>query len=177
MVWSHIPFALFPLVELETSVSDAKVRCESAKETQTINSVLNYAFKGTNPVHVFLLAPISYDDLPKHESGKLHQGDEPPISSDYKTPWSSKKVEDAAEWMRNIPAEKDIDHNFFAILDKSAADGKIVICRIGGRNLRDLSSLDWLRFPAEDGALKLRVTEPGDWEQDKERKGDDKIRY
>ncbi|KAF2727727.1 hypothetical protein EJ04DRAFT_570117 [Polyplosphaeria fusca] len=152
---------LFPLIELDP---------------ETINIILKSAFKSTE-VNAFLLAPSSHTDLPKFESGKLHQGNEPPIPSHYKSHWLGKKIDDVAEWMRNVPEDRDVDHHFFAVLDKSAKEGKVVICRIGGRDLKDVGDVDWMRFDAQDAALKLRTAEPGEWEREKERKGDDKIEY
>ncbi|KAF2113500.1 hypothetical protein BDV96DRAFT_661639 [Lophiotrema nucula] len=162
MPWSYIPFALFPLVDINP---------------EKVDELLEEARKGGGDVHCFWLAKENYDDAPKRETGKAHEGDAPPISRDYTSPFIGKKVEDVADWLRNKPDSTDLDLHHFAILDKTAQDGKIVICRIGGPKLKDQSDLDFMRLSALDGTQFLRGISAGMWEEAKEDYGKAKIEY
>jgi hypothetical protein len=137
---------------------------------------LKESLKGSD-VHCFWLARSDYNQAPKKEKGKAHEGDAPPIDKDYSSPFLGKKVEDAAEWLRNKPETIDLDAHHFAILDRTAQDGKIVICRIGGRKLDDQNDLDYMRFDALEGAQLLRGATANTWEEAKEDAGQAKIEY
>jgi hypothetical protein len=70
----------------------------------------------------------------------------PPIPSSYKSPFVGKKAEDVATWLWNKPEEVELDIHFFAILDKIAEEGNVIICRQGGSHLEDMSVLEFLRL-------------------------------
>ena len=109
-------------------------------------------------------------------SGKATEGTKPPVSS-YKSPFVGKKGEDVATWLKNKPKEADIDIHFFAILDRSAEKGLMVVGRQGGRDLKDMDDLEFIRFDAEFATASLYAAQPGTWEDMKTLKGLAEIKY
>lgn len=73
-------------------------------------------------------------------------------------------MEDVANYVKNKPDDADLDIHFFAVLDKSTVNGKVVICRQGGKYLRDMDDLDFLCVDAEEGAAELYAAQPVKWE-------------
>lgn len=144
----------------------------------TINTILSEAHKATEFAKDPLwLASDDYSDVPKKVQGVATKGTKPPISSSYKSPWVGKKVEDVAGWLKNKPEEADIDINFFAVLDKSAMKGEVVICRIGGPELKDMEKLHLLRLKAYEAVQQIYVAQFGNWEDEEERSGRAEIEY
>lgn len=82
-----------------------------------------------------------------------------------------------AEWLKHKPEDVDLNGHFFAILDKTAKDGDIVVCRIGGKDLQDPDDLDYIRFDVSTGAATMRGGPPAWWEQAKENRGQAEIKY
>lgn len=95
---------------------------------------------------------------------KVTEGTKPPVSSSYKSPFIGKKAEDVATWLKNKPKEAELDIHFFAVLDKTAEEGNVIICRQGGTHLRDMDVLEFLRLDAEFAAAELYTAQPGTWE-------------
>jgi hypothetical protein len=69
------------------------------------------------------------------------------------------------DWLRKKPKDDDVDGNFFAILDKTASEEKVVIGRLGGYDLEDMENLELMRLEAYMAALVLRAIQPGKWEE------------
>jgi hypothetical protein len=70
-------------------------------------------------------------------SSEVTEGIKPPVPSSYKSPFIGKKAEDVATWLKNNPEEAELDIHFFAVLDKTAEEGNVIICRQGGTHLKD----------------------------------------
>lgn len=177
---SHIPFVVFPLVELFTDVSPARLfkkgRHTSTDTCKTIDSVLSEAKKGCQGVRGLWLA-TDYDDAPKKDHNTIHERTEFPIDKGYKSPFAGKKVEDVVEWLKQKPEDVDLNEHFFAILDKTAEGGEIVVCRIGGKDLKDPDDLDYIRFDVSTGVATMRGGPPAWWEEAKENRGKAEIKY
>ncbi|KAF2794778.1 hypothetical protein K505DRAFT_336642 [Melanomma pulvis-pyrius CBS 109.77] len=161
---SNPPFALFVLVEVSTD---------------QLNKILEAAFKGTQFSENCLWLPLSeddYSDAPKKVSGVATEGTKPPVSS-YKSPFIGKKGEEVAAWLKNKPKEADVDIHFFAILDKSAEKGSMVMGRQGGLDLKDMDSLEFMRLDAEFATSVLFAMQYGSWEEMKTSTGLTEIEY
>lgn len=85
--------------------------------------------------------------------GKVADGTKPPVSSSFKSPFAGMKVEEVATWLNNKPKGVELDIHFFAILDKTAKRGDVVICRQGGAELKNMDTLEILRLDAEFAAM------------------------
>jgi len=123
--------------------------------------------------------PSSEDDYsyaPKKVAGEATEGTKPPVSS-YKSPFIGKKGEDVATWLKNKPNEVDIDICFFAILDRSADKGSMVVGRQGGRELKDMDDLELMRFDAEFATASLYAAQSGTWDEMKTSTGSANIEY
>jgi hypothetical protein len=70
------------------------------------------------------------------------EGTKPPIFTSFKSDFLGKKAEDVVDWMRKKPTDDDLDGSFFAILDKTASEEKVVIGRLGGNDLEDMENLE-----------------------------------
>jgi hypothetical protein len=81
------------------------------------------------------------------------------------------------DWMRKKPTDDDLDGNFFAILDKTASEEKVVIGRLGGHDLEDMENLEFIRLEAEMAALILRAIQPGKWEEMRKSTGTNVVEY
>ena len=81
------------------------------------------------------------------------------------------------EWLRKKATDDDVDGNFFAILDKTASEGKVVIGRLGGYDLEDMESVEFMRMEAEMAALVLRAIQPGKWEEVMDFTGTTEVEY
>jgi hypothetical protein len=179
IMWSSPPFALFVLVEVSTDVSRLGCCINSTEYLlQQLNKILEAAFKGTEFSEHCLWLPSSddYADAPNKVSGKATEGTKPPVSS-YKSPFIGKKGEDVATWLKNKPKEADIDICFFAILDRSAEKGSMVVGRQGGRDLKDMDDLEFMRFDAEFATASLYAAQSGTWEEMKTSTGLAEIEY
>ena len=106
----------------------------------------------------------------------MHEGDGPPIKKDYQS-FVGKKVEDVAEWMRNIPQEVDLDRRYFVILDKTVENGDVVVCRLDGKFGDDPGDLDYMRFDAATAVSCLRGAPVSWWETAKETHPSTEIKY
>ncbi|KAF2691858.1 hypothetical protein K458DRAFT_286104 [Lentithecium fluviatile CBS 122367] len=152
-MWSRPPFALFVVVGVSTDV---------------INKILEEAFRGTqfslNPF--WLPSSDDYSDAPKKGpvGGEAVEGAKPPVPSSYKSPFTGNSAEDVAGWVRYKPKDVELDIHFFAVLDRSAERGKVVICSQGGDELRDMDVLEFLRLDAEVAAAEVCTAQPGTWE-------------
>jgi hypothetical protein len=147
-------------------------------ETQTINNILEEAFRGTQfGINPFWIATSSYSDAPRKVQGIATEGTKPPIPTSLKSGFLGKKAEDVVEWLRQKPKDDDVDGNFFAILDKTASEGKVVIGRLGGYDLEDMESLEFMRMEAEMAALILRAIQPGRWEEVRDSTGTAEVEY
>jgi hypothetical protein len=82
-----------------------------------------------------------------------------------------------ATWLKNKPKEADIDIYLFAILDKSAEKGSMVVGRQGGRDLKDMDNLEFMRFDAEFATASLYAAQSGTWEEMKTSTGLAEIEY
>lgn len=130
---------------------------------QTINKILREAGEAPIPF-IFWLASKNYEDAPHKQPDQAQQGTEYPIDESFTSEFVGKKVEDAADWMKNKPDNVALDANHFVILDKRAEkDGTVVLCKIGDKDLKG-TQLDYLRFGAKEGATHLGGMEYGTWE-------------
>jgi hypothetical protein len=86
---------------------------------------------------------------------KATEGTTPLVPSSYKSPFVGKKAEDVATWLKNKPKEAQVDIHFFAVLDKTAEEGNVIICRQGRTHLEDMSVLEFPRLDAESAAAEL----------------------
>ena len=82
-----------------------------------------------------------------------------------------------ATWLKNKPNEVDIDICFFAILDRSADKGSMVVGRQGGRELKDMDDLELMRFDAEFATASLYAAQSGTWDEMKTSTGSANIEY
>lgn len=75
----------------------------------------------------------NYDDAPKKRTdNRLNDGTAAPIEQPFTSPFAGKTIEDAAEWLKNLPEFVDLNRMFFAVLnDRSESDDTITLCRIG----------------------------------------------
>jgi hypothetical protein len=145
---------------------------------QTINKILEEAFRGTQfSLNPFWLATNDYSNAPRKVPSVATQGTEPPIPASFESVFRGKKVEEVVEWLRNKPKEAAIDGNFFAVLDKTATNGKVVIGRVGGYDLEDMENVEFMRFDAEFAALMLYSVQPGRWEELRQSSGLAGIEY
>jgi hypothetical protein len=96
--------------------------------------------------------------------GKATEGTKPPISS-YNSPFIGWKGKDVANWLKNKPKEADVDSHFFAVLDRSAEKGLMVIGRQGGLHLKDMDNLEFMRLDADFATACLFAAQPGTWEE------------
>ena len=76
-----------------------------------------------------------------------------------------KKGEDVANWLKNKPKEADVDIHFFAILDKTAEKGLMVVGRQGGLDLKNMDNLEFMRHDAEFATSSLFAAQFGTWEE------------
>lgn len=95
---------------------------------------------------------------------KVIEGTKPPVPLSYKSPFVGKKAEDVATWIKNKPKEAKLDIHFFAVLDKTAEEGNVIICRQGGTDLEDMDVLEFLRLDAEFAAAELYTAQCGTFE-------------
>jgi hypothetical protein len=119
----------------------------------------------------------SYSEAPRRVQGVATEGTKPPVPTSFKSSFLGKKAEDVVEWLRKKPKEDDVDRNFFAILDKTANDEKVVIGRLGGYDLEDMKNLEFMRLEAEMAALILRAIQPGRWEEMRDAEGTAEVEY
>lgn len=146
---------------------------------QQLNKVLEAAFKGTEFSKNTFWLPSSeddYSDAPKKVPRKPTEGTKPPVSS-YKSPFIGWKGEDVAKWLKSKPEEAAIDVHFFAIVDKSAEKGFLVIGRQGGRYLKDMDELEFMRLDTEFATASIYAAQSGTWEEIKTSKGLAEIEY
>jgi hypothetical protein len=108
--------------------------------------------------------------------GVATQGTAPPVSS-YKSPFIGKTGRELAKWLQNKPKEADVDIHHFAILDKTAERGKMVVARQGGPRLEDLEDLEFLRFGTRDATSMVFSIQPLRWEEWKGPSGLVEIEY
>lgn len=106
-----------------------------------------------------------FSDAPKKKppGHEAPDGTKPPVSA-YKSPFIGKKAEEVAGWLRAKPDDVDIDMHFFAILDRTAKDGFVVMGRQGGYRLEDLNNLEFIRTDPYDAGLTLYGQNIGLWE-------------
>jgi hypothetical protein len=135
---------------------------------QLITHILQTANDVVGGSDIFWLADTTdYDKAPqKRVDGFIADGTSAPIHSLYTSPLVGWKIEDVADWMRKKPSNVSLDAHHFAILDVTARDEKrIVMCRIGGEHLKDMSDLDWMRDEAEEAAKFLYAMTAYNWEE------------
>jgi len=129
-------------------------------------------------VYIWWVAQESYDDVPRKEIGIAHEGHSPPLTKSKEFPFVGKTVEDAAAWLRNKPDVVELDAHYFAVLDKTAeTDGAMVICRIGGPELKDSEQLDCVRQEAGMASLFIRSIDAFKWDQYEELHGTVEVEY
>ena len=132
-----------------------------ADEAQTIDDLLQKAYDGsTIDAWDFYLAVEDYDLAPKHVPGKPSSGTKAPIPENFKSPFVGKPVTDAAEWLKQKPEDVQLESKFFALLDKKAVDGNIVLCNIGKED-----KVTCVLEKADKALLELEGMEAGRWEQ------------
>ena len=69
-----------------------------------------------------------------------------------------------ASWLSKKPENVYLEGKFFALLDKKAKDGLVVLCRIGDREGKG-DELSCTLVDAEESSLMLSGMEYGTWEE------------
>lgn len=106
----------------------------------------------------------NYEEAPTKKEGEVNLGTAT-APEGFDSPFTGKKVEDAAQWLKNKPDTVDLDPHHFAILEQGAKGQKmsIVVCKIGDRSLKG-DTLDCLRHDANFAASFLLGIDAGEWE-------------
>lgn len=171
----HPPFALFSLVDVPIDVrispssapalfAHNETTAKSHIPHQTLNSILEEAHEGsTVEAWYFYLAVHDYASAPRTlPDGTRPDGTEAPISSTFQSDFIDKSVEDVANWLRNKPEDVRLETKFFAVLDKKATQGKVVLCRIADDKEKPTEPSCVLRG-ADQSSLTLVGMEAGTW--------------
>ena len=133
----HPPFALFNLVDLPIEVSAPPyptTEDNSKTHEKTINNIIQEAHDGSTVNQWYFYLAVSdceFAPRPKPD-GTRDQATQVPISDTFKCPFIGQSLESLAEWLRNKPEDVNLEIKFFAVLDKKAKDGKVVLVRIAG---------------------------------------------
>ena len=136
------------------------------KLLQDINSILRKAYDGsTIEQWEFYLATDDYASAPKRKPNERYPtGTEAPISKSFKSPFIGHSVADVASWLRKKPESTALEDKFFAVLDKKAKQGSVVLCRIGDSEGKG-NGLSFVLLDAEQSSLTLSGMEYGTWEE------------
>lgn len=113
----------------------------------------------------FYLAVSDYDLAPRPKpDGTRDQATKTPIPNTFKSPFIGQDLEALAEWLRNKPEKVNLETKFFAVLDKKAKDGKVVLVRIAGDQEQELKP-SCVLIDAEESSLRLTGMEAGTWDE------------
>ena len=103
--------------------------------------------------------------------GGGQEGTEAPIDGAFESPFVGHSVADVAKWLKKKPESVDLEANFFAVLDKKAESGSVVLCRIGDRDGKG-DALSCVLVKVEESSLTLAGMEYGGWEELLEGRGE-----
>ncbi|KAL8806340.1 MAG: hypothetical protein Q9200_005073 [Gallowayella weberi] len=144
------PFALFCLEQLSSG---------------TLNDLLLTAHEGSFSQWYFYLATASYDSAPKKKpDGTPGPGTQTPVPDSFTSPFVGQSVADVAQWLKQKPDEVSLEPKFFAVLDKKATQGKVVLCRLGDREGKG-NKVSCVLEEAKYSSLRLAGMEYGTWEE------------
>ena len=112
----------------------------------------------------FWLASESFDDAPEKQEEELGEGTIPPISKDFKSPWTGKKIDKLVQWLQAKPENIDLNARHFAVLDNGARDDPptMVVCRVGDQ-FGDGDKVFMMLLNPEDAANHLRGADADVW--------------
>jgi len=112
----------------------------------------------------YYLATDDYASAPhKKPEGGGQDGTAAPVDKSFKSPFVGRSVTDVAAWLKRKPEGIDLESRFFAVLDKKARDGSVVLCKIGDSDDKGDKVTCVLR-DADESSLTLAGIEWGDWE-------------
>ncbi|KAL8805166.1 MAG: hypothetical protein Q9182_002148 [Xanthomendoza sp. 2 TL-2023] len=144
------PFALFCLEQLSSA---------------TLDKLLLTAYDGSFSQWYFYLATASYDSAPKENpDGTPGPGTRTPIPASFTSSFVGQSVADVAQWLKQKPEEVTLEPKFFAVLDKKATEGKVVLCRVGDREGKG-DEVSCVLEEATYSSLTLAGMEYGTWEE------------
>jgi hypothetical protein len=135
---SEPPFALFVLDEnVDTEVNatpNIHYNKQATDDQQYLNRSLKLAHDLEANAHWDLwVATNSYEDMPKApgERQPPPEATKPPLEASFKSPWTSKTVEDCAKWLQNAPSDSGVQREYFTAMDRfSREDDTVLACRI-----------------------------------------------
>ena len=125
----------------------------------------------------YLVGDVDYAAIPRRDrSGPAPTGTEAPISKSFKSPFIGNTVRDVATWLSKMPDDVYVDRNLFAVLDKKAKQGSVVLCRIGDSRGRG-DELSCTLEDTEDSSLTLSGLMFGSWVELLENNGEYEPEY
>jgi len=125
---------------------------------QYMNETLTRAWKGAYEGGWDLwVATDNYNDAPKHrDDNELPVGSEPPISSDYHSPFIGKTLEECAKWLQGAPDDVALHKTYFTALDEhSKEDDTVMMCRIVESKGEGEVKLEY--FPLETDTIQMYI--------------------
>lgn len=133
---------------------------------QTLNDLLLTAHDGSGvSAWYFYLATDSYASAPKMKpDGTPGPGTQNPIPDSFKSPFIGQSVADVAQWLKQKPDDVSLEPKFFAVLDKKATEGKVVLCRLGDREGKG-DEVNCVLEEAKYSSVRLAGMEYGTWEE------------
>lgn len=116
----------------------------------------------------YLVASADYAAAPHPEpDGTRGQGTPTPIDPSFQSPFLGKGLKEIAQWLRNKPANVDLDYQFFGILDQQVyKTGKVAVCRLNDPKVEKEIAWCILKQPSQS-TLYLGGLDSGlDWQED-----------
>ena len=130
-IFVHPPFALFDLVDLPyrgTCPPHAAKGEDNLERTNRLSTTLSK--KPTTAVQSTSGTSTSPSQTTSMRHGLRDQATKAPIPETFKSPFVGQSIESLAEWLRKKPEDVNLETKFFAVLDRKAKDGKVVLVRI-----------------------------------------------
>lgn len=140
---------------------------------QTLNNFIQEAHDGSTVNQWYLYLAVSdYEFAPRSKpDGTRDQATQVPIPDTFKSSFIGQSLESLAEWLRNKPEDVNLETKFFAVLDKKAKDGKVVLVRIAG-NQGQKTKPSCILVNADESSLRLTGMESGTWDELAHAKGE-----
>jgi len=157
------PYALFVTAEdIDVDVGPAPRLCHpSLTRIQYINDTLTRAWKGDmEAAWELYLATDDYDDAPKKRTdNQLSEGTKAPVSTDFKSPFIGKALEECAKWLQRAPEERELNREYFTALDEhSKEDDTVLLCRIVDSDGSGNVTLQYFPVPTGDTVVEMQTS-------------------